>query len=58
VLDVIAEEKPEAAERIRKNTTWAEGRPLEEALSRDAGPALRERVADRLAELTASRSGA
>ncbi|MGC5173171.1 family 78 glycoside hydrolase catalytic domain [Microbacterium sp. DT81.1] len=57
VLDVIAEEKPEAAERIRRNTTWAEGRRLEEALSRDAGPALRERVADRLAELTASRSG-
>ena len=57
VLDVLAEDKPDAAEKLRKNTVWAGGRELREALSRVAGPPLRRRVADRLAELTASRSG-
>jgi alpha-L-rhamnosidase len=58
VLDVLAEDKPEAAERIRTTTKWAEGRNLGEALSRDAGPSLQRKVADRLAELTASRLAA
>ena len=59
VFDVLADgEARRGRAHPHEHDSGREGRELGEALSRDAGPALRQRVADRLAELTASRSGA
>ncbi|SDG64718.1 family 78 glycoside hydrolase catalytic domain [Microbacterium pygmaeum] len=58
VLEVLEAGKPEAARTIRTKTQWLEGRDLGESISNMVGPDVQDAVAQRLAQLTAVRSGA
>jgi alpha-L-rhamnosidase len=56
VLTMLETERPAAAHAFKTNTQWKPGRDLGEAIFQQTGPELQRRVADRLAELSASRS--
>ena len=57
VLDVLEAGKPAAAHAFKTTTQWKPGRDLGEAIFQQTGPELQRVVADRLAELSAARSG-
>jgi alpha-L-rhamnosidase len=57
VVDVLEAGKPDAARTFRTTTQWKPGRDLGEAIFQQTGPELQRVVADRLAELSAARSG-
>lgn len=57
IVDALEAGKPAAAHAFRTTTQWIPGRDLGEAIFQQTGPPLQRAVADRLAELSASRAG-